>query len=156
MGEPTIKVLGIYRLDVTDELFREQHSILYPDSLGVSRAISELEIRQQLESVVLVEALVLDRDSQFDVDDFTQAQLDTPRERWQVAWAEAYLSHDGTCLAVERWSPAPESGDLRIAFFIHCWDPTLPLLSSYGEIDCPQPQPMPDRLAQLVPFEPVD
>jgi hypothetical protein len=29
--DPRIKVLGIYRLNVTDELFREQHSILYPD-----------------------------------------------------------------------------------------------------------------------------
>jgi hypothetical protein len=156
MGDPTIKVLGIYRLNVTDELFREQHSILYPDSLGVSRAISEPQIREQLDSVVLVEALVRDRDNRFDVSDFTQAQVGIARDHWQVAWAEAYLSLDGTALAVERWSPAPESGDLRIAFFIHGWDPMSPLLSSYGEISCPQPQPMPDRLARLVPFEPVD
>jgi hypothetical protein len=61
MGDPTIKVLGIYRLNVTDELFREQHSMLFPNSLGVSRAISEPQIREQLDSVVLVEVLVLDR-----------------------------------------------------------------------------------------------
>jgi hypothetical protein len=156
MGGPTIKVLGIYRLNVTDELFREQHSILYPDSLGVSRAISEPQIREQLDSVVLVEALVLSRDSRFDVSEFTQEQAGVPRDRWQVAWAEAYLSLDGASLDVERGSPALTSSDLRIAFFIHRWDPNSPLLSSYGEIECPQPQPMPDRLARLVPFEPVD
>jgi hypothetical protein len=85
MGDPRIKVLGIYRLNVTDELFREQHSILYPDHLGISRAITEPEIREQLESVVLVEAVVLNRDSRFDVCDFTQAQKGVPPDRWQVA-----------------------------------------------------------------------
>src|SRR6476620_281487 len=86
MGEPTITVLGIYRLNVTDELVREQHSRLYPDSLGVSRAISEAQIRKQLEAVVLVETLVVNRDELFDVSDFTQAQLDVPRDRWQAPW----------------------------------------------------------------------
>jgi hypothetical protein len=128
----------------------------FPDSLGVSRAISEPQIREQLESVVLVEVLVLDRHSRFDVSDFTQVQVSVPRDRWQVAWGETYLSPDGTCLAVDRWSPAPESGDLRIAFFVHGWDATSPLLSSYGEVSCPKPRPMTDRLARLVPFEPVD
>src|SRR5215470_7365229 len=103
MAEPTIKVLGIYRLNVTDELVRRQHSILYPDSLDVTRAISEPQIREQLGSVVLVEALVLNRDSRFDVRDFTQAQIGVPRDRWQAPWAEAYLSLDGTSLAVARW-----------------------------------------------------
>jgi hypothetical protein len=157
MGEPTVRVLGIYRLNVTDELFREQLSILYPDDRGgVSRAISERQIREQLGSVVLVEAHILNRDRRFDVSDFTQARIGVPRDSWQVAWAEAYLSLDGTSLSVERWSPTPESGDIRIAFFIHGWDPSSPLHSSYGAIICPQPQPMPDRLERLVPFEPVD
>jgi hypothetical protein len=156
MNEPTVKVLGTYRLNVTDELCREQRSKLYPESLGVSPEISEAQIRQQLNSVVLVEALVLNRDNRFDASDFTQAQTGVPRDRWQAAWAEAYLSLDGTSLAVERWSPPPKSGDVRIAFFMHDWEPTSPLLSSYGEISCPQPQSMPDRLDRLVPFETVD
>jgi hypothetical protein len=156
MSAPTIRVLGVYRLRVTEELFQEQHSILYPESLGVSRELSEREIREQLASVALVEALVLDRDSRFSMNDFEQAQISVPPGHRQVAWAEAYLSLDGTSLAVERWSPTPESGDLRLAFHIHDWDPTLPLSSSYGAILCPQPQPMSDRLERLVPFVPVD
>ncbi|MFZ1103453.1 MAG: hypothetical protein WAN86_11540, partial [Hyphomicrobiaceae bacterium] len=88
--------------------------------------------------------------------EFAQAAIGVSRGNWQVAWAEAYLSPDGASLAVQRWSPAPAAGDLRIAFFIHFWDPTLPLQSSYGEIACPQPQPMPDRLERLVPFVFVD
>ena len=115
MHDPTIKVLGIYRLKVTDELFREQHSILYPDCLGMSREITEPEIRQQLESVVLVEVLVLNRNNRFSADDFTQAQMGVSRDRWQAAWAETYLSLDGNSLAVERWSPTHGRGHVRIA-----------------------------------------
>jgi hypothetical protein len=144
-------------LNVTDELVREQHSILYPnDGPSVNSATSERQIREQLGSVVLVELLVLKRDSRFDMSHFTQGQIGVPRDSWQAAWAEAFLSLDGTSLAADRWSPTPGSGDLRIAFFIHGWDATLPLQSSYGEVVCPQPRQMPDRLGQLVPFETVD
>ena len=157
MGEPTIDVVGVYRLKVTDDLFREQLSILYPADLpDVARAAAEREVREQLESIVLIESLVHNQDARFDVGDFVQPREDVPRENWQVAWAEAYLSSDGESLAVNRWSPAPESGDLRVAFFLHHWDPTRPLLSTYGAIECPPPQAMPERLERLVPYEPVD
>lgn len=157
MTEPIVTVLGVYRRRLTDELFVEQHSILYPnDGTGVSRTESERQIREQLGSVVLIEAVVVNRDQRFDASDFTQAQIGLPRDRWQAAWAEVYLSPDGTALAVDRWSPAPERGDLRIAFFFHYWNETVPLQTSYGEIVCPAPQPMPSRLERLVPFIPVD
>jgi hypothetical protein len=158
MSEPTITVLGIYRLNVTDELVLAQHSILYGnDGRSVSRTETESQIREQLGSVVLVEALVVNRDKRFDVSDFTQAQIGVPPDRWQAAWAEAYLSSpEGTALVEKRWAPMPEQGDLRIAFFLHYWDKATPLQTSYGEIICPEPQPMPSRLERLVPFIPVD
>jgi hypothetical protein len=154
--EPAIDVLGVYRLDVSDDLFKEQLSILYPEDLpDVDRVAAEGEIREQLESVVLIEANVRNRDARFDPGDFIQPRDDFPRDNWQVAWAEAYLSLDGHTLAVKRWSGAPESGDVRIAFFVHYWDPLRPLLSSYGSVVCPPPQPMPERLERLVPYEPL-
>jgi hypothetical protein len=154
MTEPTIKVLGVYRLNVTDELVREQQSILHGENDRVASCETlERQIREQLNSVVLLEALVLHRDEHFDMGDFTQPQIGIPRDRWQAPWAESYLSLDGTSLVVGRWStPTPA---VRVAFFMHFWDPTAPLQSSYGEVVCPLPQQMSDRLC-LVPFEPVD
>lgn len=157
MGDPVIEVLGVFRLNVTDELFREQLSILYPDDApGIDRVAAARDVRKQLECVVLIEVLVRNRDDRFDAGDFAQPRDGVPRSDWQVAWAEAYLSPSGESLAVERWSPPPESGDLRVAFFLHYWDPTRPLLTTYGDIICPPPQAMPERLARLVPYEPVD
>ena len=157
MSEPEVNVLGVYRLIVTDDLVSEQQSILYPDAtLGEARLAAELQIREQLGSVVLIEAVVRQRDTRFDIAHFVQPREDQPRDSWQCAWAEAFLSPDGQSLAAERWSPTPDSGDLRIAFFLHGYDPTRPLRTSYGDIVCPPPQAMPERLARLVPFEPVD
>jgi hypothetical protein len=157
MNEPRIEVLGVYRLPVTEELFREQFDILYGYPMSEpERAQAERQCREQLSSVVLVEASVHNRDQTFDVGRFTQPQEGVPEANWQVAWAEAYLTPDGESLAVERWSKPPQSGDLRAAFFVHFWQPGLPLRTSYGEVECPAVQEMPERLARLVPYEPVD
>jgi hypothetical protein len=45
---------------------------------------------------------------------------------------------------------------LRFAFFMHYWDPHLPLLWKHGEIPCPQPEPMPSRLGRLMPYRSCD
>jgi len=47
----------------------------------------------------------------------------------------------------------PKSGDLRIAFYFHYFDPAKPLMSSYGDLICPAPNVMPERLVRLVPYE---
>jgi hypothetical protein len=156
-NRPAVEVIGVYRLEVAEELFREQLSILYPDPLatGEQRA-AEDQIRHQLASVVLIEARVHNRDERFDVSHFTQAKPPLARDQWQAAWAEAYLSRDGVSLAADRWTSAPPPGDLRVAFFLHYWEPDSPLRTSYGEVLCPPPCPMPARLKRLVPFEPVD
>jgi hypothetical protein len=155
--QPKVEVLGVYRLPVTDELFREQFDIIYGYPMSASeRRSAEQQCREQLESVVLVEAVVSNRDRRFGVGGFTQARAGQPKDSWQVAWAEAFLTADGERLSVERWSDAPSDDPLRVAFFIHCWDPGQPLLSSYGGVQCPAPQQMPERLIRLVPFVPVD
>jgi len=152
LSAPQIEILGVYRLPVTEDLFREQHSILYADS----DPVAEKRCRDQLASTVLVEVLLRNRDESFDLGDFTQPQEGVPRENWQAPWAEAYLTLDGEALATERWSSPPQTEDLRVAFFLHYWQPNAVLRSSYGDLSCPAVREMPERLGRLVPYEPVD
>lgn len=157
MAQATVEVLGVYSITVTDDLLREQTDILYgADPPGDKRHDAERQCREQLESTVLVEVLVRNRDERFNVGDFSQPQEGVPRDNWRVAWAEAYLSEDGEKLLVERWADAPKADSFRIAFFIHCWNPAASLLTSYGEVRCPAVMRMPERLQKLVPYEPVD
>ena len=157
MEEPTIEVLGVYRLRVTNEMFREQFRILYGRDAAVwFPGKNERRCREWLESAVLIEVMVSNRDERFDMGAFTQRRDDLPRESWQVAWAEAFLSADGTARVVKQFGEAPASGDLRIAFYVHFWDSAKPLCSSYGDIKCPSPTPMPERLEKLVPYELLD
>ena len=156
MAGPVIEVLGVYRLRVTQELVDEQRELLYPSLSGEQRAAAEAKVRAQLEAAVLIELLVRHRDMRFTADDFTQRLDGVPRKNWQAAWAEAFLSPDGTELAVERWGDMPKAGDLRIAFFMHFWNADTPLASSYGDIPCPAPAPMLERLKTLVPYFAVD
>ena len=152
MPSPTIEILGVHRLSVSNELVREQQSVLYSDDDPDAEAAT----REQLESTVLMEAVVRNRDSRFSVEEFTQPQQGVDRDNWQVPWAEAFLAPDGETLVVERWSDPPQTGDLRVAFYLHYWQSEAPLLTSYGSVACPTPTPMPERLARLVPYEPVD
>lgn len=157
MGKPFIEVLGVYRLPLTEELFQEQFKILYDYPMTpAERAQAERRCRDQLSSVVLIEVLVHNRDHRFDVGHFTQPQDGVPESNWQAAYAEAFLTLDGEAYVEDRWSGPPDSGDLRIAFFMHYWQPDKPLRTSYGDVPCPPVQEMPARLARLVPYEPVD
>jgi len=156
MVPPTIEVLGVYSIPVTMELLREQTDILYGLNLaGAERHDAERQCREQLESMVLIEVLVRDIDSRFDIGAFTQPQVGVPRDNWQVAWAEAYLSEDGEKLLSKRWSGPPKANSFRVAFFMQYWDTAGPLLTSYGGISCPPIEKLPVRLQLLVPYESV-
>jgi hypothetical protein len=157
MKEAEIEVLGVYSLRVTEQLFRKQFEILYDCPMSNSeRSQAERNCREQLSSIVLIEATVRNHDDRFDVRHFTQPQDSVPVGNWQGAWAEAYLTSDGQSLSVERWSEPPRTRDLRVAFFMHFWQPDKALYTSYGEVQCPSVQEMPERLERLVPYEPVD
>lgn len=157
MSEARIDIVGVYRLDVTEDLLKEQFKALYGSDITKSEKLkAEAMCKKQLSSTVMVEAIVTGRDAKFDVGNFMQACESEPAENWQVAWAEAYLTLDGKSLMVDRWQDPPAEGDLRIVFFIHFWEPNVPLQTSYGKIACPQVENMPERLKKLVPYEPVD
>jgi hypothetical protein len=157
MPDPTIKVLGVYALPVSEELLKEQTDILYGAKLkGAARQEAERRCREQLTSTVMIEALVQNRDDRFRTGDFAQPQAGVPRDSWQVAWAEVYLSVDGETRLEPLWPDPPTDKDFRVAFFIHFWNPVAPLLSSYGELQCQPVGEIPERLRRLVPYEPVD
>ena len=154
MPEPSVEVIGVYRVRVTDALIQERVQYSYSRDAVATRdgcSAVERECRDFLESIVLVEALVRNRDGRFDVGDFTQRVGDT-RDNWQVAYAEAFLTPDGEALASTRSYEVPP-GDLRVAFFVHFWDEERPLATSYGDVDCPTPTAMPERLERLVPYQ---
>jgi len=74
-GAPRIEVVGVYRLDVPEDLFREQFDILYGDPMSdEERVEAEKQCREQLSSVVLIELLVENRDASFSISDFSQPQ----------------------------------------------------------------------------------
>jgi hypothetical protein len=146
-----IQLVGVYQLPVTEDLVVAQAQELYGDEPSSAELA---QVRKQLQSTVLIETLITDADDTFDVSDFAQEIPGLPSEEWQVAWAEAFLSADGTELLVERGEDLPTaSSTFRVAFFIHAWQAGQPLLSSYGPLPGPKPTPMPDRLARLAPFE---
>jgi hypothetical protein len=136
-------------------MVQEQYGILYyPTSDLDERAEGESICRRQLQSLVLIELTLTNRDNRFDVSHFTQEISGQPEDTWQVAYDESFLTMDG---GSRLGSEMPQdASELRMTFFIHYWDPTKPLLSSYGEIECPQPTAMPKRLSKLVPYPMLD
>lgn len=148
MGTPEIEVLGVYELEVTDEVFRAQLP-MYGD---------EDQCWDHFSSVVLIEVIVRDVDHRFSVGDFTQRNPDYPFNSPQVAYDEALLSLDGEELLDRRISCVEKTGPgpLRFAFYLHYYDGTLPLQWTYGEVRCPGVTEMPVRLQTLVPYRPCD
>jgi hypothetical protein len=143
---PTLTILGVYRLDVTPEIFAAQLP-MYGD---------EGQCRDHFSSVVLIEAVVTDTDERFNVADFTQPNPDYPHGAAQVPWDEGLLSSDGEVLVARKIDCVKRHGPLRFAFYLHYWNPELPLRWTYGEVSCPIPQPMPVRLELLTPYRSCD
>lgn len=149
MDKPTIHILGAYRVEPTEGLFRRAMESKY-GGLRLprkQRLEAERSVREELDSVALLEVLVEHRDDRFQVGDFAQPGND------QAAYDEAFLSPDGSSV-LSRWR-VPEGGTVRVVFFLHFFDPEKPLLTSYGELPVPPLQEMPERLHSLVPYEPV-
>lgn len=150
MQEPTIQILGIYKLDPTDELIEEAMQAKYG---GMNLTESELgkareAVLEELSSVVLVDVLISDPDERFDIGDFGQPDSD------QAPYDEVYLSPDGLSV-ISRYKP-PASDSFRVAFFLHFFDSTKPLKSSYGEIPVPPVRSMPEHYKEMIPYYPVD
>jgi hypothetical protein len=143
----SLQILGVYRLDVTPEVFAEQLP-MYGD---------EEQCRHHFSSVVLVEAVADTGGEQLRLGDFTQPNPSYPHGGPQVPWDEGLLSADGeTLLSRGIDCVKGNGGPLRFAFYMHYWDAELPLKWTHGEVICPLPRAMPIRLQLLMPYRPCD
>jgi hypothetical protein len=141
MGQPTLEILGIYHPPITIETFAAQCE-LYGD---------ENDTRLHFAMLVLIEALVHGL-SQLKLDDFEQENPDYGK---QTAYDGALLSRDGNSV-IERGNGSV-SGEppLRCVFYLHYFDPNCRLRWTYGEVECPPVEEMPERLQTLVRYSPV-
>jgi hypothetical protein len=150
MSSPKTQILGAYKLEPTPDLFAQAMEWKY-GSLSLSndeRRLAEEHVRNELGGVVLIEALISGRDERFSVDHFGQTGSD------QAPYSEVFLSADGRVVIAEAYD-VPADPTLRIAFYLHYVEPDRELNTSYGAVKLPPLQPIPKRLAELVPYEPV-
>ena len=155
--DPDIDIVGIYRLNVTPKLIAAQFDELYGYEMTDAQSQqAKRECTKQLKSVVLIETIIKNPDKRFSVRDFTQRQYGIPRDSWQAAYAETFLSLDGESVIKTRFGELPKIDCYRCAFFLHFFQDKAPLQTSYGDVECPATEPMPDRLERLAPFLPVD
>ena len=155
MAQLTIEVLGIYRLPSSPELIQAQLAHFNRDWVGQHLDEARRAAREELDGTVLVELQTRGRDGRLRLEDFTQ-RLDVPSEQWQAPWMHVCLTDNGAEVKTPAFTDWPPSGDLRLAFYMHLWDPSRPLETSYGPVACPPPGAMPRRLWRLLPYEPVD
>jgi hypothetical protein len=148
---PAIQVLGAYALDVDPQTVDRALDLKYGgfQLSGAEAEKARRNVVEELSGVVLIELLVHDRDERFHVGDFGQIGSD------QVAYDEAFLAADGTSV-LSRGSDVPAAEPLRVAFFLHYYDPRQLLNTTYGPVELPSLKSMPPRLRELLPYEPVD
>jgi len=149
MTQPTIKVLGAYKVEITDEESKKFLQENFGNVLTPSELEEQFLLKQdELSSVVALDVSVTNADTNFDIVDFRQPDSD------QVAYDEIYLSIDGR--SIESQTRPNDPNNFRVYFFLHFYDKNKPLISSYGIINVPEIQPLPEYLKSLHPFTPVD
>ncbi len=144
---PSIKVLGVYRLKVTERLIQDALNLIGGDQREAAMGL--------LEGAVLIEVQVEHATRRFKVGDFNQPIEGRSQEWWQVAYDEAYLSPDGRAV-VSKWKPPEGVRTYRIAFWLHDFQPGVPLGTSYGPVALPPAGKLPVRLQRLLKYVPPD
>jgi hypothetical protein len=155
--DPELNIAGVYRLNVTPALVAAQFAELYGYEMTPAQTKQAMiQCNEQLKSVVLIELLVSNPDERFSLRDFTQPQNGVPQDSWQAAYNETYLTFNGESVIKTKFNELPTESCYRCAFFFHFFDDEAPLRTSYGDLDCPAAESMPERLERLAPFIVVD
>jgi hypothetical protein len=114
----------------------------------------EDDLRRSMDDAVVLEVLVTNSDSRFNIGDFDQVDPSTPEDHQEMAWNETFLTADGeTVIETDYKQRLPAAKQYRVVFVIHRWEPSLPLLSSYGELHAPPVEPLIERLWRLAPYD---
>jgi hypothetical protein len=142
MPTPTISVLGVYKPDIPEDVYREQWQITESDDLT----------KEHFDKLVLIEAVIDHLDDRFKTIDFGQPSSTGNTNQFQCAYDEALLSSDGNSVLAREMDCIRGPGSLRFAFYLHYYDPDRPLQWSYGQVECPPVRPIPGRLKALVPY----
>jgi len=144
----TVEILGAYRISLSEEEIRSFLIESFGDALDDDEIEDMMAAKQEeLRSVVAFDVLIRGADDRLDVGDFSQPDSD------QVAYDEVFLTADGQAIVD---APSKMSGDLRVYFFLHEVDESKPLSTSYGTVAIPEIGPLPEHMAELHPFTPVD
>ncbi|HYG14507.1 MAG TPA: hypothetical protein VEC12_02065 [Bacteroidia bacterium] len=102
----------------------------------------------------IVEIIVKQPYSEFDLGDITQANENLPRSSWQAPFNEKYLDNEGEKVIGDYYvKPQTNSGITRLLFFIYFLDTNKPLITPYGEFSLPGETIIPERLIGKLPFE---
>jgi hypothetical protein len=143
VSEPSIEILGVYKPYISEETYREQWQVTEYDE----------DTDEHFNSLVLIEAFVHNVDDQFDISKIgQQPPHDDNPNSFMVPYDEALLSSDGETLIQREMDCVHGTGTLRFAFYLHLYDPSKPLETGYGPIQCPMIQLVPDSLRELVPY----
>lgn len=114
----------------------------------------EDDLRCHMDHAAVFEVQVINPDARFSISDFIQADPSRSKDQWQVAWGATFLTADGeTVIDTDYKQKFPAARQYRVVFVIHFWKPGLPLSSSYGELQPPPMQPLPERLWRLAPYD---
>ena len=144
MSEPKLTVLGVYKPQISAEVWQEQ----LESTGGHTQA--------HFDGLVLIEALVEGVEEPFDIAEIGQLISEGPDDPgcMQVPYEEALLSADGETAVAHGfdWESRKERGTFRFAFYLHFYDPARPLRTPVGEVDCPVVQDVPVRLMMLMPY----
>ncbi|MEX2173299.1 MAG: hypothetical protein WD872_02990 [Pirellulaceae bacterium] len=110
------------------------------------------------EPLHLIEVLFYDMQSRAALDGITQEW--PARERgWQVPYLEHILNASGDRVLVgwDQIGKRPEDweGDVRVVFYFHYLSFERPLLSPFGELQVPSPEPLPPRLSNKITYIPT-
>jgi hypothetical protein len=151
MSNEIIRILGVYRVPFTKDLLKNACELKYGDDIPKADKpkIEEL-LREELSNIVLIELMIENVETTPDLTSFHQTGSD------QAAYDEHYFSEDGEEVIGDFCCEPPKTDHYRVGFFLHFYDASKPLETSWGPINLPEMVELPNRLAKLMPYSPVD
>lgn len=145
-------MLGSLLNKLSPELLEEAMDDKY-GGLDLSEAQIESakrEVVDEISSAVLIKLLISNPDERYNLSDFHQPDSD------QAAYEEVYLTEDGQSIIPTRYLEIPKEKVFQVGFYLHFYNPQKPLITSYGLVELPLVQEMPESVQKLIPYHPVD